>query len=311
MYDKNIDYVLPVEREDVNHKKKKLSKKLTVTISLIACLVIAGGVLLNSFLTPKTIEGSWELVVNPEIAEATADQIEDKDRVYYVFEKPNQYGQGEYKTIFDGGIEHYDYELSEDNGVEKVNLGASDLEYKITGSKMLGNAKMVITLPAYTDEQTGQKSQAQEYVFKQEKAPDYEKESYDDFDIDSKLISEWATNERSVEYYMYSLPYTQTVTFNDNGIMTIHYESEDLALDRYMYYAYSAKDKSLTFSLVTDKDTKYTVKYDFDENGNLIFVDDKTSGSIFADAFFGEFTYYTPENLPEPTNSQVIETTVE
>lgn len=298
MEDNNVDYVLPVERDDLKPKRKKLDG---IIIAIASLLIVCGAVVLISFFSPKTVEGSWELVVNPEITQATDDQIEEKDRVYYVFEEPNQYGQGKYKTMFNAGVEQYEYELSEENSVEKINLGSDNLEYKITGSKLLRTAKMTIILPAYTNEETGQKQEAQEYVFRQKKAPDYSKESYSDFETDSKLIGEWATNERTLSYYMYSLSYVETVNIGDNGIMTIHYESEDLALDRYMYYAYTAKDNVLTFSLVTDKETKYTVKYGFDEDGNLKFTEDTTSESIFADAFFSDFVYYTPENLPKPT----------
>ncbi len=308
MEDKNIEYVLPVERDDL---KPKINKRLIIIISVAAFLLFCGVVVLISFLVPKSVKGSWELVVNPEIAQATADQIEDADRVYYVFGKPNQYGQGEWKTLFDGGVEHYEYKLSEKDGVKKINLGSADLEYKITGSKLLGTAKMTIILPQYTDELTGQVHKAQEYVFKQRRAPDYTKESYDDFETDSKLLGEWATNERTLSYYYYELSYEETVSFNDNGVMVIRYESEDLALDRYMYYSYTVKDNKITFSLVTDKETKYTVGYEFDKDNNLKFVDDTTSSSIFADAFFGDFTYYTPENLPKPSVATADESVIQ
>ncbi len=302
MEDNNIDYVLPVERDDL---KPKREKSHTIIISIIAVLlVIVTVAVLISFLVPKSVEGSWELVVNPEVPQATADQIDDADRIYYVFGESNKYGQGEWKTLYDGGVEHYEYKLLEDDGVDKINLGAADLEYKITGSKLFGLAKMTILLPENTDEENTQEQEVQEYVFKQRKAPDYSKESYDGYTVDEQLIGEWATNERTVSYFYYTLSYVQTVNFYDNGIMAIRYQSEDLALDRYMYYAYTAKDNELTFSLVTDKETKYTVKYQFDDNGNLKFFDDTTTTSIFADAFFGDFTFYTPENLPEATQAE-------
>ena len=78
--------------------------------------------------------------------------------------------------------------------------------------------------------------------------------------------------------------------------MTIRYKSADLALNRVMYYAYTVSDRKLTFSPVTDKDTKYTVSYGFDKNGNLKFTEDKTSASIFADAFFSDVTYKKSES---------------
>ena len=112
-------------------------------------------------------------------------------------------------------------------------------------------------------------------------------------------MGEWATNERTLSYYVYELSYKETVEFKDNGIMTIHYESADLALDRVLYYAYTTEDDALTFSLVTDKDTEYTVLYSFDDNGNLRFINDDTSASIFADSFFSDVTYYPSDKLPE------------
>lgn len=297
-----------VSEEAPLESKKKTSlfadkRKLTIC-GVVAVLVVALVVVGLSFLLPKGITGSWELTVNPEITtEATDDQIEEADRVYYVFEKANRYGNGQWHICFDGGVEYYEYELLEEDGVKKVNLGSQNLEYKITGSKLLGTAKLTVIFPEYTDESTGTTVGATEYIFEQRRAPKYEKSSYKDYEIDEKLVNEWATNERTLSYFYYTLSYVQTVEFNNNGIMTIHYESEDLGLDRYMYYAYTAKDNKITFSLVTDRETKYEVKYEFDGNGNLKFTDDTTESSIFADQFFGDFTFYTLDNLPEPSQA--------
>jgi hypothetical protein len=71
-----------------------------------------------------------------------------------------------------------------------------------------------------------------------------------------------------------------------------------------MYYAYTTEDNTLTFSLVTDKETTFTVRYEIDEDGNLRFTEDHTSSLIFADAVFGDATYYTPDRLPEPQSEQ-------
>ena len=138
-------------------------------------------------------------------------------------------------------------------------------------------------------------------MFTQAKAPDYQNASYDTFETDKALTAEWVTNERTLTYYVYTLSYTETVNFNDKGIMTIRYESTDLMLDRTMYYAYTAKDGELTFSPVTDKDTKYTVSYTINSDGNLVFTKDDTADSIFSDAFFGDVTYYPPDKLPKST----------
>ncbi len=285
-----------------------VSKRLVlILIPLCIILLVAGGIGI-SYILPKNISGAWELVVNPEIAVATADEIPEGDRAYYVFDKPDRYGRGEYCTFYQGGVEYYKYELMEENKVKKINLGSEDMEYSITGSKLLGNAKLTIIYPGYTNESTGAVYEAEEYIFEQSKDPKYEKMSYGSFETDSNIIGEkYTSNQRTLAYYYYDIPYTQTVEFTDDGVMVIRYESKDLALDRYMYYAYTAKNGELTFSLVTDIETKYTVGYELDDESNLKFTDDKTASSIFADAFFGDFTFYTQENVPEPTASSADE----
>ncbi len=285
-----------------------ISKRLVlILIPLCLILLVAGGIGI-SYILPKNISGAWELVVNPEIAVATADEIPEGDRAYYVFDKPDRYGRGEYRTLYQGGIEKYKYELMEENKVKKINLGSEDMEYSITGSKLLGNAKLTIIYPGYTNESTGAVYEAEEYIFEQSKDPEYEKMSYESFETDSSIIGEkYTSNQRTLAYYYYDIPYTQTVEFTDDGVMVIRYESKDLALDRYMYYAYTAKNGELTFSLVTDIETKYTVGYELDNESNLKFTDDKTASSIFADAFFGDFTFYTQENVPEPTAASADE----
>ncbi len=255
-------------------------------------ILLVAGVIGASFILPKNISGAWELVKNPEITESEGGS---KENAYYVFEKSDRYGSGEYYTCYQGGVEYFEYELLEQDSVEKINLGTEDMEYKITGSKLMGNAKLTIIFPEYTDEITGEKHVASKYVFKQAKKPLYEKQNFEGYDVDKSLVGTWINSERTLSYYQYTYSYEQSVEIKDNGIMIIRYKSDDLALDRYMYYAYTAKDSELTFSLVTDKDTKYTVSYGFDESGNLKFSDDTTTGTIFADAFFGEFTFYAAD----------------
>lgn len=220
--------------------------------------------------------------------------------MYYTFSKPGIYGDGIYKTCYDGGIEEGEYKLSEKDGRKYINLGTEDLAYTVTGSRLFGNMKLTITYPEQTDE-SGQTTPAQEYVFAQAKAPDYEKASYASFKTDQALLSEWISNERTLAYYVYMIPYTETVVFRDSGIMTIRYQSDELMLDRTMYYAYTAKDGELTFSPVTDKDTQYAVGYAISADDELRFTKDETDGSIFADAFFGDATYYPPDKLPKST----------
>lgn len=285
--------------------KEKIILRKKFIISIIIVILLAVGVILYAFLAPKTITGSWELVINPETAQATPDEAENSQNAYYSFSAPGEYGDGSYKTYYSGGIEEGTYKLSERDGERLINLGTQDLVYSITGSKLFGTAKLTITYTAYTDEETGQEIPAQDYVFAQAKAPEYEKCSYTSFDTDPALLREWTTDERTLSYYVYEIPYTETVSFLDNGIMTIHYESEDLALDRVMYYAYTVGDNTLTFSLVTDKETEYAVFYTIDAEGNLRFTEDTTSSSIFADAFFSDVTYYTQDHLLEDNGEEI------
>lgn len=266
-------------------KEKKIQKKKWVIV-VLAVIFAAVGVGGFFWLMPKSIEGEWELTVNPEVTKSTPDEANGSQKVYYTFSKPGEYGDGTYKTIYDGGVEEGSYKLSEKDGKKLINLGTEDMQYQLSGSSL------TITFPESTNEQTGQKTPAQDYVFNRAKAPEYDKESYDSYDTDKALTAKWVTKERKLTYYTSELSYTETVAFTENGIMSIHYESRDLALDRYMYYACTAKDGKLSFSPVTDKKTKYSVSYKFDKDGNLQFTNDKTSGSIFADEFFSGVTYH-------------------
>lgn len=276
-------------------KEKQNNKKRIIICLVIIAVLIAAGAAAVIFLTPNSVEGDWELVVNPEVAKATPDEAQSTQKVYYSFGKPGEYGDGKYKTFYDGGVEEGDYKLSEKDGKKMIDMGTGELVYTISGSNLFGGATLTITYPETTDQQTGQKTEAQDYIFKTAKAPDYEKESYASFETDKALTGKWMTKERTLAYFTSDLSYTETVEFKDNGIMTIHYESKDLALDRVMYYAYTAKDGALTFSLVTDKETKYKASYETGKDGNLKFTDDKTTASIFSDAFFSDVTYQRAE----------------
>lgn len=291
--------------ENSGDSKARLKNRrmIFLLIAVGFIVLVAGLVTGGSFLVPKNITGTWELVVNPELPVSTADEIPESEKVYYVFDKADQYGRGECRLCYQGGVEILEYQLIQKDGVQKINLGALDMEYRISGSKLIKNAVLTLIYPEYTDEDTGNHFEAQEYIFEQAEYPAYEKSSYKDYKIDNKLINKWTNNQRSLEYYYYSIPYVETLEFTENGVMIIRYESADLGLDRYMYYAYSAEDSELTFSLVTDKESKYNVSYEFDDNGNLRFINDTTAGSVFADAFFGEYTFYTAENLPESTKA--------
>lgn len=273
-------------KEILNKKKKIILIAVIVSALIVGSLVIC----LIRINAKQTIYGDWEMVVNPEITNFASDEADNSQKVYYNFSKPGKYGDGEYKTIFDGGIEAGEYKLSEKDGKNYINMGTVDLEYKIEGSEL------TITYPESSDEKTGEKISAEDYVFTRTKAPEYESEAYESFETDKDLITEWVTEERSLSYYTSELSYTETVEFLENGVMVIKYYSEDLFLDRYMYYAYTVKDSTLLFSPVTDKETKYKVSYTLDKDGNLKFENDETSSSIFSDAFFSDVTYYHKED---------------
>lgn len=265
------------------NKKKKLILTAVIVAALIAGALV---VILVKMNAKQTISGDWEMIVNPEIVNFASDEEDSSPKVYYTFGKPGKYGDGEYKTIFDGGIEAGTYKLSEKDGKSYINMGTIDLEYKIKGSEL------TITYPESSDEQTGEVFPAEDYVFSRAKAPEYKKEAYDSFETDKALIAQWITEERSLSYYTNELSYTETVEFLENGVMIIRYYSEDLLLDRYMYYAYTAGDGTLIFSPVTDKETKYQVSYTLCNDGTLRFENDETTASIFSDAFFSDVTYY-------------------
>lgn len=273
-------------------KEKKSHKKRAVILAVAVVAVMALGAVGYSFCAPRSVVGDWAMIINPEVTTATPDEIDDADRAYYTFEKMDENSEGVYRIYYDGGVEEGSYTISEKDGKKVINLGTEDLAYSITGSGLFGNLRLTFVYPEYTDEQTGQSYPAEEYVFAQAKAPEYEVMSYDAYETDESLVAEWVTTERFVSYYDYQLSYTETVNFGDNGIMTIRYESADLALDRYLYYAYTAKEGSLTFSLVTEKEAEHTVLYGFDEEGNLHFIEEAAPTSIFADAVFSDVTYY-------------------
>lgn len=260
--------------------KEKSRKLIWIAVTASALIVIAAVICFAVRHTSHTISGDWELIVNPELADSASDEADSSQKVYYTFSKPGQYGDGEYKTIFDGGIETGAYKLSEKDGRRCINMGTADLEYTIEG------AELTITYPERAD------APAADYIFKRAKAPEYETESYAVFETDENLIAEWLTEERTLSYYAYELSYTETVEFLETGVMVISYYSEDLLLDRAMYYAYTAENGTLLFSSVTDKETQYRVSYTFDSDGNLKFENDDTAASIFADAFFSDVTYY-------------------
>lgn len=274
-------------------KEKPMKKNKIVCIVVVAAALISGALVTclvkmnaKQTVSDETISGDWEMIVNPEITDFTSDETDNSQKVYYTFSEPGKYGDGEYKTIFDGGIEAGEYKLSEKDGKSYINMGTVDLEYKIEGSEL------TVTYPESSDEQTGEKIQAEDYVFIRTKAPKYENDAYESFETDKALIAEWVTEERTLSYYASELSYTETVEFLENGVMVIKYYSKDLLLDRYMYYAYTARDNTLLFSLVTDKETQYKVSYTLDKDGNLKFENDETSDSIFSDAFFSDVTYY-------------------
>ena len=156
---------------------------------------------------PPTLNGDWELIENPEISDDSSGE-----KVFYTFSEPGKYGDGTYKTIYDGGIETGDYKLSEKDGKEYINMGTGELEYTMSDSEL------TVIYPANSEEQDDEK-----YIFKRETAPDYENESYDSFEIDEDLISEWITEERTLPYYTGEL--SMTFVNGGDGTYTITYNT--------------------------------------------------------------------------------------
>lgn len=92
--------------------KQKLNKKRKLLLLAIITIVLIISVLIVFYFINKnslTISGEWEMIVNPEITES--DDGDHSQKVYYTFSVPGKYGDGKYKTIFDGGIEEGDYKL--------------------------------------------------------------------------------------------------------------------------------------------------------------------------------------------------------
>ena len=85
MDNENLGYVLPVERNDVKYTEKRKKNRKIALLCIAAFVVFVVVCVVLSFLFPKSIKGSWELVENPEVVQASPDQIEDADRVFYTF----------------------------------------------------------------------------------------------------------------------------------------------------------------------------------------------------------------------------------
>lgn len=307
MIDKNTDYVLPIEREDLKPKKKKW---LTSVIGIVVSIFLVLGSLFifaPNLMMPKNIlKGTWELTVNPDRIAEDDSKLKESDRTFYEFSKIDADGKGTWKSYNNGCVETGEFTIFKKSGKTYINLGGEDLEYKLKGNKNFNKAKFTLIYPEQKDPSTGQVFPASTYVMEQSPNPEYDKNTYNEYNTDSKILGEWKSNERALQYFTEAIPYNQTVTFNDNGIMNIRYETEGLNI--LSYYAYTVKDNKLTFSLVTDLKTKYTVEYNIDEAGNLKFVDTTTTQSpIFGDAFFGEYTYYRPDKISESTEPETIE----
>ncbi len=80
-------------------KEKQNNKKRIIICLVIIAVLIAAGAAAVIFITPNSVEGDWELVVNPEVAKATPDEAQSTQKVYYSFGKPGEYGDGKYKNL--------------------------------------------------------------------------------------------------------------------------------------------------------------------------------------------------------------------
>lgn len=312
MENKNVDYVLPVVKDEEN--KKKVNVKLLIAISSAVLVVLVIGALFlfaPRVMMPKSaLKGTWEMTVNPDRISDENTELKESDRTYYEFTKVDKDGKGLWKSFSNGCVEEGEFVVFKKNGKRYINLGGDDLEYTIEGNSNFKKAKLTLVYPGFSDPSTGQVVAPSTYVLEQAANPEYDKKTYENYSVSSELIGDWKTNERGLVYFTDSIPYNQTVTFKENGIMNIRYETEGLNI--LSYYAYTVKDNKLTFSLVTDRETKYTIEYSFDESGNLKFNDTTTTQSpMFGDAFFGDYTYYRPQNLPQRTEEVTESPTVE
>ncbi len=106
--------------------KRRLSRKKKVILIAVGVFALSVSIIVVSLSVKEksqTISGDWEMIVNPEIAETTSEDVNTSQKVYYNFSEPGKYGDGTYKTIFDGGIETGEYKLSEKDGKSYIDMG--------------------------------------------------------------------------------------------------------------------------------------------------------------------------------------------
>lgn len=299
MENKNIDYVLPVIKNEKKDKKPK--KRIYIVCAIVLVVLMAVGSLFlfapNLMMPKSALKGTWELTVNPDRIVEDEKNLKESERTFYELSKMDSDGKGTWKTYNNGCVEEGKYFVFDKDGKDYINFGGNDLEYKLEGNKNFNNAKLTLVFPEQTSSEYVIPSST--YVLEQAESPEYDTKTYDGYKTESKLLGEWKTNERELQSYAESVPCDQTVTFNDNGIMTSRCITAD-GPDILCYYAYTVKGDKLTFSLVTDLKTKYTVGYKIDADGKLRFLDDtKSQDPVFGGAVLGDFNYYRPEKLPK------------
>jgi hypothetical protein len=280
------DYTFETESTETETTPEEPKKKFFIFRYINPSIFIAICVFLVALLAfgvyyvfgSKTITGTWIYTTSTDSSTSTADEAETSE-VYYVFDSADSSGNGEYHMYSSGAEQTGEYTISSEDDKKIINLGGSDLYYDVEGVKLFGNATLKLTMPASTDSTTGTTTEEQTVELKQGSDPDYENQSFDDYEVDDNLLDEW-TFSTTYSYYGQDIEYSTTLNFMDNGILKISVANGFYSSDITYYYAYTVKKGELTLQQVTtsDKSTaKYTIK-----DGKLTFDDD----SIFADQTF-------------------------
>jgi hypothetical protein len=307
-----IDFEINTPAEEPK-KKFFIFRYINPSIFIAICVFLVALIAFGVYYVfgAKTITGSWAYTVESSES-SSADEAEEENVLYYVFDKADSNGSGTYHVYSQGAEQTGTYTISSDNDNKIINMGGSDLYYDIEGIKLFGNATLKLTMPASTDSTTGEEVEEQTVELKESSDPDYESQTISDYKTDDKLTGEWESSDRTFLYYgMYELQYTENVQVSDDGIIKVHYTCTDLGVDSTIYYGYSADNGTLKLKRATSDDEE-TVKYSV-KNGKLTFTD-KTTSSIFYDEIFGDVTYTNPNDKSDDSSSETTteeETTAE
>ncbi len=271
-------------------KKLCSNKKLLVITIVILLLVITAITLAVLHFSSNDIVGTWKLVSTSENEKLTKDQSNE----YYVFEEPDDNGNGIYYYVRQGAKSKGNYHLTEKDGKDIVTMYyGQEVQYELSGSKLFGNAQLKLILPK------GQ-SKVSDDVYTETfeySNPPYTKSEYKDYKVDEKLLGKWTSKERYMEeQYSYNKVALMEIEFADNGLMTVYYDVDEkdesyvdmLPQDAYVCYSYTVENNKLKLRQFTDEN-EYTVSYKIDGD-KITFDGDATSHYTFY-PLFGDYTY--------------------